>query len=126
MAPKDFYWRFCFQAFMTCEHPSRANEERRIVFLRENDTNRDGQSQGLIPIENFSLSRSGRYAHLSPAVLKGATDKLDVAFTGLLSEPDGTQMRTNERETVSTPVHSCPSDENIQAFENAEVKELCA
>jgi hypothetical protein len=71
-----------------------------------------------------TASMTSRYAHLSPALLKGATAKLDVAFAGLLPEPDGTQMRTNGEETVSTPVHSCPSDENIQPQLTTAVKEL--
>jgi len=65
-----------------------------------------------------------RYAHLSPPFRKGAAAKLDTAFAGLFPEPDGTQMKTNGEETVSTRVHSYPSDENIQANKNSELTEI--
>jgi integrase len=73
-----------------------------------------------------TASMTSRYAHLSPAFLAGATAKLDTAFAALLPPADGTQMSTSEKETVSTPDHSCPSDENIQPQPNTAVKELSA
>jgi hypothetical protein len=60
-----------------------------------------------------TASMTRRYTHLSPGYLKEAAAKLDVAFAGFLPESKGTQMGTNGEETVSTPVHCCPSNENI-------------